>query len=249
MTDTKTTHFGSKTVSEGEKEQLVGQVFSSVAEKYDIMNTVMSMGIHHIWKRFMISKTGFKPGETAIDVGGGTADIAMLLRDSVGGNGKVVVYDINHAMLMSGKDKVVDHGIMKDIDFVQGNAEAISFPDNTFDVATVAFCIRNVTHPDQGFREMYRVLKPGGKLVCLEFSRPTNDAFRAIYDFYSFNFIPKFGEMIAKDRDSYQYLVESIRKFPPQEELKKMLEDIGLYKVKYYNLTNGIAAVHVGYKV
>lgn len=249
MTDTKTTHFGNKAVAEDEKEKLVGRVFTSVARRYDIMNTVMSMGAHHLWKRFMVSKTGFKPGERAIDVGGGTADIALLLHKQAGGNGKVVVYDINHAMLLGGRDKAVDNRGLKDIQFVQGNAESISFPDNTFDVATVAFCIRNVTHPDQGFREMHRILKPGGKLLCLEFSRPTNDAFRALYDFYSFNFIPRFGELIARDKDSYQYLVESIRKFPPQEELKKMLEGTGLYKVKYYNLTNGIAAVHVGYKV
>lgn len=245
----KTTHFGNKIVPEEKKEALVREVFDSVAGKYDLMNDLMSMGTHRIWKRLVAAETGLKPGETAIDVAGGTADISLLMAERVGETGSIVVFDINHEMLKVGQEKCIDRGYLKNIRFVQGNAEAIAFEDNSFHCATVGFGIRNVTHLDRAFAEMARVVKPGGKVICLEFSHPENKLFSKLYDMYSFSFLPAVGEFITGNRSAYEYLPESIRKFPPQEELKKIMEGVGLFKVKYYNLFNGIAAVHVGVKV
>lgn len=241
--------FGFKEVQLDERQKLVGEVFSSVADKYDIMNDAMSLGVHRLWKRDFVRKAKLRPGMKCLDVAGGTGDIAMLMADKVGGKGEVTVFDINKSMLDVGVDRVIDHGYVGNIKFVQGNAEDLPFEDETFDVATVSFGIRNVTRLEKAFKEMTRVVKTGGKVMCLEFSHPTNELFSKVYDFFSFNIIPKIGEVIAKDRDSYEYLVESIRKFPDQEKLKGILEDCDLYKVKYYNLTNGIAAIHIGHKV
>ena len=245
----KKTHFGNEVIPEAEKKGRVKEVFDSVSDKYDLMNDLMSMGTHRIWKRIMLEKTGLRPGQTALDVAGGTADIAMLMADRVGDQGKVVVYDINGEMLSSGREKCLDKGFIKNIDYTQGDAELIPFDANTFHAATVGFGIRNVTHIEKAFKEMARVVKPGGRVVCLEFSRPSGALFNKLYDAYSFSLIPAVGELVTKDRDSYVYLAESIRKFPPQEELKLIMEDAGLFKVKYTNLFNGIAAIHVGYKV
>jgi len=242
------TSFGFKEVDEKDRQNLVQDVFTSVANKYDLMNDLMSMGAHRLWKRLLISKTGLKEGGTALDVAGGTADIAILMADKVGKTGHVTVFDINEEMLKEGKKKCVDRGYVKNIDFVQGNAEEIPFDDNTFDVATVGFGIRNVTRIDKAFSEMARVVKPGGKVLCMEFSKPTLKPFEVLYDAYSFGVIPAIGEAVTGDRDSYQYLVESIRKFPPQEELKKIMEGAGLSNVRYYNILTGVVAIHVGLK-
>lgn len=245
----KQTFFGNKIIPEEKKEGLVREVFDSVASKYDLMNDLMSMGTHRVWKRIVAEETDLKPGESAIDVAGGTADIALLMRERVGEAGRVVVFDINREMLKCGRDKCVDKGVLKGLEYVQGNAEEIAFEDNTFHCATVGFGIRNVTHLDKAFSEMARVVKPGGKVICLEFSHVENELLGKLYDLYSFSVIPAIGEMVTGNRGAYQYLSESIRKFPPQEELKKIMEGVGLYKVRYRNLFNGIAAMHVGYKV
>lgn len=245
----KMAYFGNKLVPEGEKEKKVREVFDSVADKYDLMNDLMSMGTHRIWKRIVAMETGLKPNQSAIDVAGGTGDISILMADRVGEGGTVVVYDINGEMLKVGRDKCVDRGYLKNIKYVQGNAEEISFEDNTFHCATVGFGIRNVTHLDRAFSEMARVVKPGGKVICLEFSRPNSAIISKLYDFYSFSIIPNVGEMVTGNRSAYEYLPESIRKFPPQEELKKIMEEAGLYRVRYTNLFDGIAAMHVGVKV
>ncbi|MEK6790768.1 MAG: bifunctional demethylmenaquinone methyltransferase/2-methoxy-6-polyprenyl-1,4-benzoquinol methylase UbiE [Deltaproteobacteria bacterium] len=247
--DKKLTSFGAALVPEDERQSRVNEVFDSVASKYDVMNDLMSLGTHRIWKRLAASETGLKSGETAIDVAGGTADIAMLMAERVGESGNVVVYDINNEMLKAGRTKCVDRGFLKNVGFVQGNAEAIAFDDNTFHAATVGFGIRNVTHLDRAFAEMKRVVKPGGKVICLEFSKPQSAILTSLYDIYSFSVIPRVGEMITGSRRAYVYLPESIRNFPPQEELKKIMEDAGLFRVRYCNLFNGIVAMHVGYKV
>ena len=245
----ETTSFGYKDVPEEEKKKLVGDVFSSVAGKYDLMNDAMSLGIHRLWKRNFVRKAKLRQGMKCLDVAGGTGDIAMSMAKVVGAKGRVTIFDINKEMLDVGKERVIDHGFIGPIKFIQGNAEDLPFEDDSFDIATVSFGIRNVTHLEKAFKEMTRVVRPGGKVMCLEFSHPTNKLFSKAYDFFSFNVIPEIGNIIAKDKDSYQYLVESIRKFPDQEKLKKILEDCGLYNVKYYNLTNGIAAIHIGHKI
>ncbi len=249
MKEEKKTFFGYKLVPLEKKKELVKELFTSVAERYDLMNDLMSFGTHRLWKRFLVERTGLREGESAIDVAGGTADIAILMAKRVGSKGRVVVYDLNRDMLRIGRDKCVDRGFLKNIDFVQGNAEEIAFEDNSFHCATVGFGIRNVTHLDRAFKEMTRVVKPGGRVLCLEFSHPGNPLFSRLYDIYSFTVIPRMGEMVAGNRDAYVYLAESIRRFPDQERLKSIMEEAGLYNVKYYNLFNGIAAVHVGVKI
>ncbi|MBE9531801.1 MAG: class I SAM-dependent methyltransferase, partial [Proteobacteria bacterium] len=198
---------------------------------------------------FVLDKMGLRPGQSAIDVAGGTADLAIGMAKQVGETGKVTLFDINREMLVLGKDKCIDHGLLKNLTYTQGDAEAIPFADSSFHLAVVGFGIRNVTHIDRALSEMARVVKPGGKVFCLEFSTPINEAFAKVYDLYSFKLIPAIGELVTKDRDSYTYLAESIRKFPKQDELKQMMEEAGLFKVKYYNLFGGIAALHMGYKV
>ncbi|MBI5969747.1 MAG: bifunctional demethylmenaquinone methyltransferase/2-methoxy-6-polyprenyl-1,4-benzoquinol methylase UbiE [Deltaproteobacteria bacterium] len=245
----KFTLFGNRVVPVEEKETLVKGVFDSVADKYDLMNDLMSLFTHRVWKRILAAETGLKPGERAIDVAGGTADIALLMAARAGAHGRIVVYDINAQMLKAGRAKCIDRGFLKNIRYVQGNAEEISFEDNAFHCATVGFGIRNVTHLDRAFAEMTRVVKPGGKVICLEFSRVNNALLGKLYDLYSFNVIPEIGRVVTGNRGAYAYLAESIRKFPPQEELKKIMEDAGLYKVRYTNVFGGVAAMHVGVKV
>ena len=252
----KMTHFGERLVPESDKRGLVNEVFDSVAPKYDLMNDLMSMGTHRLWKSFVVRQMRLRPGDSAIDVAGGTADIALLMKRAVGPSdsggrkgGSVTVYDINQGMLAVGRDKCIDRGHIKGINFVRGDAEEIAFADNTFHGAVVGFGIRNVTHLELAFSEMARVVKPGGRVVCLEFSRPKSALVRRLYDAYSFSFIPAVGKAVTGNRYAYVYLPESIRRFPPQEELKAIMESAGLYKVRYYNLFNGIAAVHVGVKV
>ena len=244
----KTTHFGFREVPEDAKAGLVGQVFSSVATRYDVMNDVMSLGIHRLWKRFTIEQAGVRAGQQVLDVAGGTGDLAAQFARQVGPGGSVTVADINAAMLDVGRARMADRGLTGNIEFVQANAECLPFPDNYFDCITIAFGLRNVTHIDAALASMYRILKPGGRLLVLEFSKPVLPALSAVYDAYSFNILPKLGKLIANDEASYRYLVESIRKHPDQETLKGMMEQAGFGRVHYFNLTGGIVALHKGYK-
>jgi demethylmenaquinone methyltransferase/2-methoxy-6-polyprenyl-1,4-benzoquinol methylase len=244
----KTTHFGFREVPEDAKAGLVGQVFSSVATRYDVMNDVMSLGIHRLWKRFTIEQAGVRAGHQVLDVAGGTGDLAAQFARQVGPSGSVTVADINAAMLDVGRARMADRGLAGNIEYVQANAECLPFPDNHFDCITIAFGLRNVTHIDAALASMQRILKPGGRLLVLEFSKPVLPALNAVYDAYSFNILPKLGKLIANDEASYRYLVESIRKHPDQETLKGMMERAGFGRVHYFNLTGGIVALHKGYK-
>ena len=243
----KTTSFGFKTVSEEEKTEKVKQVFDSVATNYDMMNDLMSMGVHRLWKRFMLSQTGLKMGMKALDVAGGTGDIAALLREQVGESGLVVMTDINPSMLKEGRSRLLDRGKLKNIQVVQCDAEQLPFDDDHFDCVTIAFGLRNVTVKENALKSMFRVLKPGGKLLILEFSKP-NEMLSPAYDIYSFNILPALGEWVANDRESYQYLAESIRVHPDQEKLEQMILSAGFDRAEYRNLTGGIVALHIGYK-
>ena len=241
----KTTHFGFETISEKEKARRVAGVFTSVADKYDLMNDVMSAGLHRVWKRFAASVSGVREGQRVLDVAGGSADLSRLFLKKVGSNGHVVLTDINNAMLRVGRDRLIDEGYPTPV--TQCDAEHLPFPDNYFDCVSIAFGLRNVTHKDIALRDMCRVLKPGGRLIVLEFSKIAKPL-EKIYDVYSLKLLPKIGQFIAKDADSYRYLAESIRMHPAQEELKQMMEAAGLEKVEYFNLTAGVVAVHRGYK-
>lgn len=245
---TKKTFFGFKEVNESDKESLVGGVFARVAPKYDLMNDVMSLGIHRIWKDKFIKMLNPSDGTKLLDVAGGTGDIAFRFLKSARG-GSVTICDINPAMLEEGKKNAVDNNILTGADWLCGNAEKLPIPDNSYDYYTIAFGIRNVTNIDKALSEAHRVLKPGGRFMCLEFSKVTNPLMASLYDFYSFQVIPKMGGLVSGDADSYQYLVESIRKFPPQEEFKKMIETAGFEQVTYRNMNNGVVAVHSGWKV
>ncbi len=247
--DNKKTFFGYEVVDEGSKKGRVGEVFTSVAKSYDLMNDLMSMGTHRLWKRRIVAKTGLRPGDLALDVAGGTGDIAMLMAERVGDAGEVVVFDINREMLEVGQSRCADKGYIKNLSFVQGDAESIGFADNSFHAVTIGFGIRNVTHLEYALSEMARVTKPGGRVLCLEFSHPKGGLFNKVYDAYSFNVMPLVGELVTGNRGAYQYLSESIRKFPTQERLKEMMEGVGLFQVTYENLFNGVAAIHVGVKV
>ena len=242
------THFGFKTVAETEKEHLVADVFHSVAEKYDLMNDLMSFGIHRLWKRFTIDCAGVRPGQKILDLAGGTGDLTAKFSRLVGDSGEVVLADINDSMLKVGREKLRNKGLVNNIRYVQANAEALPFPDNYFDLFTIGFGLRNVTHKEQALASMYRALKPGGRLLVLEFSKPTNVVMSKLYDFYSFKVLPKMGQLVAKDSDSYQYLAESIRMHPDQETLKAMMETVGFEQVTYHNLTQGVVALHRGFK-
>lgn len=243
----KTTSFGFKTVSKEEKTEKVKEVFDSVATNYDLMNDLMSMGIHRIWKRFMLSQTGLKMGMKALDVAGGTGDIAALLREQVGESGLVVMTDINPSMLKEGRSRLLDRGKLKNIQVIQCDAEQLPFDEDQFDCVTIAFGLRNVTVKENALKSMFRVLKPGGKLLILEFSKP-NEMLSPVYDIYSFNILPTLGEWVANDRESYQYLAESIRVHPDQEKLEQMILSAGFDRAEYRNLTGGIVALHIGYK-
>ncbi|MCX5896223.1 MAG: bifunctional demethylmenaquinone methyltransferase/2-methoxy-6-polyprenyl-1,4-benzoquinol methylase UbiE [Proteobacteria bacterium] len=240
--------FGYQQVPAKEKVKLVQRHFDSIAAKYDFMNSLLSFGLHYLWKRTAIKMLGLKPGDRVIDVCGGTADLAILAARYVGPGGRVMVYDFNRAMMEAGKNKVRSALLDARIKFIQGDAEQISFPDGQFDAAMVGFGIRNLTHREKGFAEMYRVLKPGGKLLCLEFSRPTAPVFRWLYDMYSFYIMPFVGKLFTGSRQAYTYLPESIRVFPSPDELSTLLETIGFTQVTYRKLTNGIAVVHLGVK-
>ncbi len=243
------THFGYQQVPIGEKAKRVADVFHSVADNYDIMNDVMSFGVHRLWKRFTLSQTGLKSGQKVLDLAGGTGDLAMKMAKMVGPSGLVVLSDINGSMLRRGRERLIDNGIAGNVEYVQANAECLPFPDNTFDCITIAFGLRNVTDKDKALRSMLRILKPGGRLLVLEFSTPVAPGLAPIYDTYSFKLLPLMGKYIAKDEDSYQYLAESIRMHPDQQTLQGMMEEAGFNKVKFHNLSGGIVALHKGYKV
>ncbi|ABZ78419.1 ubiquinone/menaquinone biosynthesis methyltransferase [Shewanella halifaxensis HAW-EB4] len=242
------THFGYKTIEAEKKADLVAGVFHSVAAKYDIMNDVMSFGIHRMWKRFTIESAGARPGMKVLDLAGGTGDLTAKFSRIIGDTGQVTLADINDSMLKVGREKLRDKGIVGNVNYVQANAEALPFPDNHFDIITIAFGLRNVTDKDAAIASMLRVLKPGGKLLVLEFSKPQHDIMRKVYDLYSFKVLPKMGSLITKDADSYEYLAESIRMHPDQDTLKQMMEDAGFEQVNYTNMTDGIVALHKGYK-
>ena len=247
-TPTATTHFGYRDVPAGDKQKLVGQVFTSVARSYDLMNDLMSFGTHRLWKRFFVATSGVRKGDRVLDLAGGTGDIAALLKPVIGDTGEVVVGDINAAMLGVGRDRMTDRGLVSGLRWAQLNAEKLPFPDASFDAVTMAFGLRNVTDKTQALLDIHRVLKPGGRLLVLEFSKVKSKAFGKLYDFHSFNVLPRLGKLFAGDADSYQYLAESIRKHPDQQTLKGMMEAAGFGKVEVRNLTNGVVAIHRAYK-
>jgi demethylmenaquinone methyltransferase/2-methoxy-6-polyprenyl-1,4-benzoquinol methylase len=245
----RTTHFGFREVPIGEKSKLVGEVFSSVAGSYDLMNDLMSLGVHRLWKRDFVGTSGVARGDRVLDLAGGTGDIAALLHPRVGDEGEVVVGDINAAMLGVGRDRLTDRGLVRGLRWVQLNAEALPFPDASFDLVTIAFGLRNVTDKLAGLREMRRVLKVGGRALVLEFSQVRPEWFRPIYDFHSFKVLPALGQLFAKDAASYRYLAESIRKHPDQETLQAMMTEAGFVRCSHRNLSGGIVAIHSGYAV
>lgn len=248
ITDKNVTHFGFTQVPIQEKADRVAEVFHSVASKYDLMNDLMSFGLHRLWKRFTIAESGVRSGHVILDIAGGTGDLTREFSKLTGKNGFVVLADINEKMLQHGRERLVDQGIVGNVGYVQADAEALPFPDNHFDCITIAFGLRNVTNKLNAMRSMYRVLKPGGKLLILEFSKPVLPLLNKLYDTYSFRVIPKLGEWISKDSASYQYLVESIRMHPDQETLKTMLQECEFEDVTFHNLTGGIVALHKGFK-
>ncbi|ANF56971.1 bifunctional demethylmenaquinone methyltransferase/2-methoxy-6-polyprenyl-1,4-benzoquinol methylase UbiE [Halotalea alkalilenta] len=245
----RTTDFGFQDVPIEEKAGRVADVFHSVARRYDVMNDLMSMGIHRLWKRVTLERSGVRRGNSVLDIAGGTGDLTKKFASRVGPTGRVVLADINASMLNVGRDKLIDEGIGHQVEYVQANAEALPFPDNTFDCITIAFGLRNVTDKDKALRSMTRVLKPGGRLLVLEFSKPTNALFEKVYDQYSFQVLPRIGKLVANDADSYRYLAESIRMHPDQETLKAMMEAAGLDRVEYTNMTAGVVALHRGVKL
>ena len=247
MTD-NTTHFGFKDVPIGEKAKLVKGVFDSVAGKYDIMNDLMSMGIHRIWKRIAIQLSHVRAGEQVLDLAGGTGDMTALFQKRVGSTGRVVLSDINAAMLQRGRDRLIDDGIAGNVQYAQIDAEKLPFPDNSFDCVSIAFGLRNVTHKEEALKSIYRVLKPGGRVIILEFSEVQGDLMKKGYDIYSFKILPFLGKLIANDSESYRYLAESIRMHPNQETLKKMMAEAGFERCEYFNITQGVVAVHRAYK-
>lgn len=242
------THFGYKTVNKAEKQARVADVFTSVAKKYDIMNDLMSFGIHRLWKRYAISLSGVRSGQHVLDIAGGTGDLAKVFSREVGRNGHVVLSDINAAMLEVGRERLINAGC-NNVDFVLANAETLApFDDESFDLVTISFGLRNVTDKDAALKAMYRVLKPGGRLLILEFSKPVFEPLSKAYDLYSFTALPMMGKIIANDSESYQYLAESIRMHPDQQTLKQMMQQAGFENCDYHNLTAGIVAVHRGFK-
>lgn len=242
------THFGYKDVSWDEKQGMVNNVFHSVADNYDVMNDVMSMGVHRIWKRKAITLSQVRAGDNVLDLASGTGDLVKLYSKIVGKKGSIVMSDINGSMLANGRSRMDDAGIVGGIHYSLINAENIPFPDNHFDVISISFGLRNVRDKDTALKEIYRVLKPGGRFIVLEFSKPVAPGLKPIYDVYSFSILPWMGKVIAKDSDSYKYLAESIRKHPDQETLKTMMDSAGFDKAEYFNLTGGIVAIHRGFK-
>ena len=243
-----TTHFGFKEVPLQDKVHRVADVFHSVAGKYDLMNDLMSMGVHRLWKRQTIQMSGVRAGHKVLDLAGGTGDLAMKFSSIVGSEGQVILSDINASMLAVGREKLIDHGVMGNVEYVQANAESLPFPNDMFDCITIAFGLRNVTNKQAVLESMTRVLKPGGRLLVLEFSKTENPLLTKVYDTYSFSILPKIGKWVANDESSYQYLAESIRMHPDQETLKSMMQQAGLANCQYHNMTGGIVALHTGAK-
>lgn len=243
-----TTHFGFEKVEFSEKAEKVAGVFHSVANKYDIMNDLMSCGVHRFWKQIAIGKCRVKAGDYVLDLAGGTGDLSLKFAKLVGDNGLVTLSDINSSMLNYGRDKLVNNGILKPVNYLLADAQNIPVADNSYNIVSIAFGLRNVTDKDKALHEMYRALKPGGRAMILEFSHPENQSFSKLYDLYSFNILPKLGKIVANDESSYKYLVESIRMHPNQETLKSMMQTAGFEDVSYDNLFGGICAIHMGYK-
>jgi demethylmenaquinone methyltransferase / 2-methoxy-6-polyprenyl-1,4-benzoquinol methylase len=248
MSENRTTQFGYRKVAESDKPTLVGRVFDSVAGRYDLMNDLMSGGIHRLWKRVAIEMSGARAGQRVLDVAGGTGDLSRQFARIVGPTGRVVLSDINAAMLGIGRDRLHDFGICANVDYVLADAEALPFPDASFDCVTIAFGLRNVTHKERALESMLRVLRPGGRALVLEFSRPTSDLVARLYDAYSFGVIPRLGKLVTGDEGSYRYLAESIRVHPDQETLRDMMEEAGFVRCDYHNMSAGIVALHRGYK-
>ena len=248
MSDKRTTHFGYQQVPVEDKAKKVAEVFDSVATKYDVMNDIMSLGIHRVWKRFTIELSGVRTGHKVLDIAGGTGDLSEIFSKRVGSSGHVILADINQSMLSVGRDRLLDKGIAGNIDYVQADAQYLPFPDNTFDCVSIAFGLRNVTDKDLALASIYRVLKPGGRLLILEFSKPNNPILSKIYDAYSFSFLPFAGKVVTGDSDSYRYLAESIRMHPDQKTLLSMMEKVGFIQSKFHNLSGGIVALHKGIK-
>ena len=242
------THFGYKTIPAKDKAGYVAGVFDSVAKKYDVMNDIMSGGVHRIWKHITVEMSRVKPGQKVLDVAGGTGDLAAKFAKRVGPSGHVVLSDINQSMLDVGRDRLIDKGLVKNISYVLADAQMLPFQDDSFDIVSIGFGLRNVTDKDRALISMRRVLRPGGKLLILEFSKPYSDIISKLYDEYSFKIIPKLGKLFANDEGSYKYLAESIRVHPDQEALKQMVQKAGLLNVEYINMSGGIAAVHMGIK-
>ena len=249
MSEDKTTHFGYETVGESEKAERVRGVFDSVATRYDLMNDLMSFGVHRLWKRFAVQLTGVRAGQRVLDLASGTGDLAARLAGLVGPRGLVVMTDINAAMLARGRDRMLDAGRAGNVRYAQLDAEALSFPDGCFDCVTIGFGLRNLTHKERALGEMHRVLRPGGRALVLEFSHPTAAPLRAAYDLYSFQVLPRLGRLVADDEASYRYLAESIRVHPDQQTLKGMMEAAGFERCDVHNLTGGVVAVHRGFKL
>ena len=240
--------FGYERVTEEEKTDKVGAVFDSVSQKYDLMNDLMSLGLHRFWKRFAMMHTGLTEGMSALDVAGGTGDLASSLCQQVRKKGTVVLTDINFNMLINGRSKLLDQGKLNQINLIQSNAESLPFVNDSFDCITIGFGLRNITNKEKALTSIMQVIKPGGRLLILEFSKP-NELISPFYDFYSFSVLPKLGDWVVNDADSYQYLAESIRMHPDQKKLKAMMETIGFSNCEYFNLTGGIVALHIGYKI
>lgn len=244
----KTTHFGYKDVSPDEKAHKVGEVFSSVANKYDVMNDVMSFGIHRLWKRYFVNIANIQPNHQILDLAAGTGDITALLAPKLGSSGSITLCDPNAEMLEHGRQRLVDRGLLKNLFYVRAKAEELPYKENYFDRVTLAFGLRNFTNQEQALLSIFKILKPGGQLLILEFSK-AQSWMQGLYDTYSFKVLPKMGKVIAKDEESYQYLAESIRKHPDQETLKNMLQTVGFEKCDFLNLSGGIVSIHRGYKL
>ena len=248
MEPSETTHFGYQTVAADEKARKVAGVFDSVADKYDVMNDLMSLGVHRLWKRFAIRLAQLRPGERVLDLAGGTGDLTNRMRPLVGADGWVVLSDINASMLGEGRKRLLDEGAIGNVAYAQVDAEQLPFPDNTFDCITIGFGLRNVTDQPRALAAMLRALKPGGRAIILEFSQPLAPGLKPVYDLYSFKVLPLLGKLVVNDADSYRYLAESIRMHPDQETLLQMMQDAGFERCQYFNLASGIVAVHRGYK-
>lgn len=242
------THFGYQTVEAEKKKELVGAVFDSVAARYDVMNDLMSMGIHRLWKRYTINQTGVRYGHTVLDLAGGTGDLAAKLSERAGPDGTVVLADINESMVTVGRDRLIDKGIVSNLRYTLADAEQLPFAENSFDCVTMAFGLRNVTDKQRALHSIYSAIRPGGRLLILEFSKPVLPLLEKVYDAYSFTALPALGKLIAGDGDSYRYLAESIRQHPDQETLKGMMDTAGFERCEYHNMTGGIVALHKGFK-